>query len=308
MLHPQSRAAMEVWAADPDVTSPDADIAAIRADARLDGLARAKPHVDHVEDVDAGGVSCRLYRPAAGAPILMHTHGGGFVFGDLETHDAHCRNLAALTGWAVLAIDYRRAPEHPYPAAPDDVDTVLAWVRAAGTTYDLDTSRIAVVGDSAGGNLAFTAAYRNPGAFETAILVYPCLDPLGTRASYRRENGGLTPAEMDWYWKQYLTMPGDQAPAELDPLSLDLSGLPRTLVVTAEHDPLVDEGEALAAAIADAGVPIVATRYVGMIHGFFGNPEMFDAADRVDEQIAAFLATRPQITTRQGGVEGVAEA
>jgi acetyl esterase len=308
MLHPQAKAAIELWALDPDFTAPDADIDAIRADAREDGRARAKSEVAHVEDVDADGVPCRLYRPASGSPVLLHMHGGGFVFGDLETHDAHCRNLANVTGWAVLAIDYRRAPEHPYPAAPDDVDRVLAWIRSTGISLGLDTSRLAIMGDSAGGNLAFTAAYRNPGAFEAAILVYPCLDPAGRLPSYRRENGGLFPEEMDWYWERYLTATETRDAAELDPLSLDVSGLPPTLVITAEHDPLVDEGEELAAKIAAAGVPTVATRYVGLIHGFFGNPEMFDAADQADEQIAAFLSAQVRGAHARGRVETVGGA
>src|SRR4051812_21304870 len=126
MLHPQSKAAIELWAEDPDVTDPT-NTDAIRADARREGLARPKVSVAYVHDVLAGGVPCRLYRPAPGSPVLLHAHGGGFVFGELETHDAHCRALANLTGWAVLAVHYRLAPEHPYPAAPDDVDSVLAW-------------------------------------------------------------------------------------------------------------------------------------------------------------------------------------
>jgi acetyl esterase len=291
MLHPQSQAAMALWADDPDVSAPGADIAAIRAQGRLDGAARSKQAVSHVHDFSADGVPCRLYRPTVGAPVLVHAHGGGFVFGDLETHDAHCRALANLTGWAVLAVDYRRAPEHPYPAAPEDVDTVVGWVRSRGSELGVDTARLAVVGDSAGGNLAFTAAYRNPGVFLAAILVYPCLDPSGSMPSYRRENGGLEPDEMDWYWDRYLTSPAAREHHEMSPETLDLTRMPPTLVITAEHDPLVDEGEALAAAIAAAGVPSLGGRYLGMIHGFFGNPEMFDAADQADAQIAAFLAS-----------------
>lgn len=292
MLHPQSIAATAQWDQDrADLTAPGLDLDALRAEDREHALTLPKTPVAEVRDLDAGGVPARLYRPTgAAAPVLLHAHGGGFVFGDLETHDSHCRSLAARSGWAVVAIDYRLAPEHPYPAAPDDVDTVLRWVRAEGTGLGLDTSRIAIVGDSAGGNLAFTAAYRNPGAFAAAIIVYPCIDPTGSLPSYRREDGGLAPETMDWFWDQYLPAGVDRSTPELNPLRLDLGAMPPCLVITAEHDPLVDEGEALAARLAAAGVEVVGSRYLGMVHGFFGTPELFDAADHADAQVAAYLA------------------
>jgi acetyl esterase len=123
VLHPQAIRAEALWATEPSVLDEGFDIERVRLDARAEGLGAPKQPVDVVADVDANGVPCRLYRPAEGTPLLVHLHGGGFVFGDLETHDAHCRRLAQTSGWAVLAVDYRRAPEFPYPAASDDVDT-----------------------------------------------------------------------------------------------------------------------------------------------------------------------------------------
>jgi acetyl esterase len=287
MMHPQAIAAEALWATEPSVLDEDFDIDRHRADARAEGLAAVKEPLAHVLDVDAAGVLCRLYRPTEGAPLLVHLHGGGFVFGDLETHDAHCRRLARASGWAVLAVDYRRAPEYRYPAASDDVDTVVDWLTSDGPALGVDTTRLAVVGDSAGGQLALVAAMRRP-VFSSATLVYPCVDPAGSFPSYRSETGGLTGAEMDWYWHRYVPAAGAVGSAELFPVGADLSGLPPTLVITAEHDALRDEGEALAAAIAAAGVTTVATRYLGMVHGFFGNPELFDASPLALAQVSAW--------------------
>jgi acetyl esterase len=286
-MHPQAIAAEAVWATEPSVVDEGFDIDSTRRQARAEGLAAAKEPIDHVVDVDAGGVPCRLYRPGAGLPLFVHLHGGGFVFGDLETHDAHCRRLAKASGWAVLAVDYRRAPEHPYPAASDDVDTVIDWLRSSGSTLGVDTGSLHVVGDSAGGQLALVAAMRHV-VFASASLVYPCVDPTGSHPSYRTETGGLTGAEMDWYWRRYLPQGVPDGVSELLPIGADLSRLPPTLVITAEHDSLRDEGEALAAAVAAAGAGAVATRYLGMVQGFFGNPEMFDASPQAVAQVCAW--------------------
>ena len=288
MMHPQSVHAEALWADGPSVLDPDVDVAGQRAAARAEGIAEAKDAVESVIDVVADGVPCRLYRPARARAVVVHLHGGGFVFGDLETHDAHSRRLARASGWAVLNVDYRLAPEHHYPAASDDVDTVVDWLRHHGASLGVDSERISVVGDSAGAQLALVTLMRRP-VFESAALVYPCLDPGGVYPSYRSESGGLTRAEMDWYWSAYAPDHRETDVSELSPLGADLSRLPRTLVITAEHDPLRDEGEALAAAIADAGVQCVATRYLGMIHGFFRHPELFDASPVALEQVASWL-------------------
>ncbi len=302
MLHPQALAAAELWSIGGSVADGTVDVVARRAADRAAAGADARDPVEQVMDVDADGVACRLYRPpaglhppAGGSPVVVHLHGGGFVFGDLETHDAHSRRLALRSGWAVLSVDYRLAPEYPYPAACDDVDAVVDWLLRDGGALGVDTRRIGLVGDSAGGQLALVAAMRRP-VFESIALVYPCLDPFGSYPSYHSESGGLDAAEMDWFWDAYLG--GDRRTAEgpeLAPISADLSALARTLVITAEHDPLRDEGEALATAVAAAAVSCVASRYLGMIHGFFRHPELFDASAMAMAEVASWLG--PAATT-----------
>lgn len=286
MIHPQAERAAALWALDPSPGQPGFEVEARRERGRQAAAHDARESVEAVLDVDADGVPCRLYRPRAGAPLLLALHGGGWVFGEIETHDAHWRRVANQTGWAVMAVDYRHAPEHQYPAASDDVDTALAFARSGAHHLAIDGSLVGVAGDSAGGQLALVTALRNPG-LAAAVLVYPCIDRSGAQPSYRTLTGGLTATEMDWYWRAY-TGTG-RAEAELDPLNADLSGLPPTLVLTAEHDPLRDEGELLAERIAGAGVSVTATRHLGMIHGFWRWPELFDAADVAVGQVAGFL-------------------
>ena len=283
MLHPQAVAAAALWAEGPSPGDPDFDISRRRQESLDVAALEAREPVDDLVDVDADGVPCRLYLEDDAAGLIVAIHGGGFVFGDIETHDAHWRRVANRTGWSVLSVDYRRAPEHRYPAAEEDVRTAIAWVRREGSGAGVDPRRLAVVGDSAGGQLALTMALAAPDLV-AAALVYPCLDPRGTQPSYRSETGGLTATEMDWYWEAYL----DGRPGP-DLLGADLSGLPPTFVLTAEHDPLRDEGELLAERIAAAGVPVTATRYLGMIHGFWRWPDLFDAADLSVRQLAGFL-------------------
>ncbi len=292
MLHPQAGRAAAVWAEAVPPSDPAFDLTARRTQALLVAAGDHREAVETVVDLDADGVTCRLYRPRRDAPVLVGLHGGGFVLGEIDTHDAHWRRVANRTGWAVLAVDYRRAPEHRYPAASDDVDTALRWVLDHGTEHALDVSSVAVVGDSAGGQLALVAALRNPG-LAAVVLVYPCVDPTGSQPSYHRETGGLTAADMDWYWQRYLGHGSDDpasVPRECDLLGADLSALPTTWVLTAEHDPLRDEGELLAARMATAGVSVTATRFGGMIHGFWRWPELFDAADLSVRQLGAFLS------------------
>jgi acetyl esterase len=294
VLHPQSRRAAALWAEETRMLDPGFDIGQTRARARAEGLAEAKEDVERVFDVDADGVACRAYVPRESDGALMHLHGGGWVFGDLETHDGHCRRIANRTRRIVIAVEYRLAPEHPYPAAPDDVDAALRWLRGDDGARLVGDGPLAAVGDSAGGHLAVTAALRNPDVFDALALVYPVVDPGGRSSSYGTVFGGLLPGEMDWYWDRYVPDPEARSAADLNPLTADLSILPPTLILTAEHDPLVDEGEALAVAIAQAGPPVVATRHLGMIHGFFRDPWLFDASPHAVAQVAAFLRDPPR--------------
>jgi acetyl esterase len=288
-LYPQARAAIEREADERPVHAPGYDIQRAREEARAGAAEEPREHVDRVEDLDADGVPVRLYRPRGSAGLILHLHGGGFVFHDVDVHDAVARRLANRAGSAVVSVDYRRPPEHRFPAAPDDVDTVLRWLDRCGTSYDLG-GPVFVHGDSAGGNLALVAALRNPDTFAAVALTYPFLDPTASFDSYTSAADGFVPAEAAWYWQQYAATPADLDHPDVAPLRSDRLGtLPPTLVVTAEHDPLRDEGEELARRLAELGVEVVATRYLGQVHGFWRHPQAFDAAEPLTRQIASFF-------------------
>jgi acetyl esterase len=225
------------------------------------------------------GLRARHYAPAdpgGPQPLLVFFHGGGFVFGDLDTHDGLCRLLCAHAGAHVLAVDYRLAPEHPFPAPVEDAVAALAWAHANAAALGADPGRIGVGGDSAGGNLAAVAVQleREAGgpAAVLQLLIYPVTDFTGWRASRELFGEGffLTNAEMDWFEAHYL---GGSRELASDPrasplLAAELAGLPPALVVTAAFDPLRDEGEEYAHALSAAGVPTVLRRFPGVIHGF----------------------------------------
>jgi acetyl esterase len=292
-LHPQAVAALELWAVGPQITDPGfgpKEIAAKRTEAREAAAAETKEPVDRIEDVDADGVPCRLYVPSGAQRMLMFLHGGGFVFGDLDTHDGQSRRLANRTSSAVLTVDYRRPPEHPFPAAPDDVDTALAWLQAHAAELGVDPGRLVVCGDSAGGNLALVVALRNPGALAACVLVYPFVDPDLGSASYAATDGGLTREEAAWYWRQYARGPEDLHDPDLAPyLSDRLGTLPPTLVQIAEHDTLADEDLELVRRISAADGRVEHETYAGMIHGFWRHPDLFDASEEALSRIAGFL-------------------
>jgi acetyl esterase len=292
-LHPQAVAALELWAVGPQITDPGfgpEQIAAKRAEAREVAAAETKEQVDRVEDVDADGVPCRLYLPSGAQRTLMFLHGGGFVFGDLDTHDGQSRRLANRTHSAVLTVDYRRPPEHRFPAAPDDVDAALRWLQAHAAELGLDPGKLVACGDSAGGNLALVVALRNPGALAACVLVYPFIDPDLGSASYAATDGGLTRDEAAWYWQQYARGPEDLHDPDLAPyLSDQLGTLPPTLVQIAEHDTLADEDLELVRRISAADGRVEHETYAGMIHGFWRHPDLFDASEEALARIAAFL-------------------
>jgi acetyl esterase len=214
--------------------------------------------------------------PGGPHPLLLYFHGGGFVFGDLDTHDCLCRLLCAHAGAHVLAIDYRLAPEHPFPAPVEDAAAALEWAHANAADLGADPSRIGVGGDSAGGNLAAVACQlaAAAGGPPTALqlLIYPVTDFTVRRRSRELFGEGffLTNAEMDWFDAHYLGGSREHAadPRASPLLAEDLRGLPPALVVTAAFDPLRDEAEEYARALIAAGVPTVLRRYPGMIHGF----------------------------------------
>jgi acetyl esterase len=285
MLYPEVLRAVEASAGDVPVWSDGYDIDAARAEARAAAAGEAREDVAEVSDVDVDGVPCRLYVPADPRPgVVVHVHGGGFVFHDIDVHDAGARRLANRTGMRVLSVDYRRPPEHRFPAAPDDVSTAVGWLtRHHDGPYHLH-------GDSAGGNLALVAAIRHPGTFASVVLVYPFLDPSAGFDSYRTAADGFDPREAAWYWQQYAGSPDDLTHPDLAPLLSDRLGtLPPTLVVTAEHDPLRDEGEELALRLAQAGIEVTATRYLGQVHGFWRHHAVFTATEPLLRQVAGFV-------------------
>ena len=244
-----------------------------------------------VEDVDADGVPARVYRPVAEAlPGLVYFHGGGWVVGNLGSHDPLCRTLAARSGCALIAVDYRLAPEHPYPAAVEDAWTATLW---AAQRF----SPLAVGGDSAGGQLAASVALRARDAdlaLALQALIYPVTDQAFDRRSYRDQTEGraLNAEQMTWFSDQYLTDEAQAAEPDCSPLrAADLAGLPPALVLTAEYDPLCDEGEAYARRLSEAGVAVTQRRYDGLIHGFIRMPGMLErATDAIDEVATAVRA------------------
>jgi acetyl esterase len=291
-LHPQAVAVLDA-AQDlvPLATVPHEEIEDVRREQREEGLAEPKEAVHEARDLEVGGVPCRLHLPAPGPlPCLLYLHGGGFVLGDLETHDAQARRLANRTGWAVLSVDYRRPPEHPFPAALEDSVAALDGL-LAGAVPQLGADRVVVVGDSAGANLAIGAARRRPGRLAGAILVYPFLDPGTASASYASDDGGLTRADARWFWGHYVPDGQDPTEPDLAPLhATDLDLLPPTLVQVAECDTLADEVTAFVALARSQGAQVEDTLYAGMVHGFWRRPAELDAAAEALDEVAAWLA------------------
>jgi acetyl esterase len=235
-------------------------------------------HVDeHRVPGAVGDLGARLYVPfgaPAPGPLLVYLHGGGWVVGDLDTHDQSCRFIAREAGVRVLSVDYRRAPEDPFPAAVEDTVAALRFAIAEASRMGADPRRVAVGGDSAGGNLAAAAARltaRDDQGPAFQLLIYPVTDLSLKRRSYElfRDGFFLTERQMDWYREHYLP----DAAAALDPrasplLADDLEGLPPAHVAVAGFDPLRDEGEEYAARLRTAGVPVTLQRHAGLIHGF----------------------------------------
>ena len=250
---------------------------------------------------DGSDIPVRIYRPVTGnedlLPVLVFYHGGGWVICDLDTHDDACRSLADEGQCMVVSVDYRLAPEHKYPAAVDDAWAALLWVAENGTQIGADSERIAVGGDSAGGNLAAVTSLmaRNQGGPKIALqlLIYPVVDIANlNRPSHQlfAENYGLTFAAMTWFRDHYLSPGQDPADPHISPLCApDLSGLPPAMVITAEADVLRDEGEAYADALHSAGVHVEQKRYPGMIHGFFSMAGVISAGMAVRQEAGAAL-------------------
>src|SRR5262245_14307520 len=258
--------------------------------------------VGRVEDREvpgpAGSIPIRIYTPGGTGPwpVLVFFHGGGWTIGNLETHDAPCRALTNAVGCLVVSVDYRLAPEHKYPAAPDDCYTATCWVANHAAEIGGDPRRIAVGGDSAGGNLAAVVSQTArdlggpPLVFQ--LLVYPVTDHRFDTPSYRENADGyfLTRDAMEWFFNHYLARSADGDQPAASPLrAADVRGLPPAFVMTAEYDPLRDEAEAYAARLREAGVRVAMTRYAGTIHGFFSMGNLLSAGKQGMEDAAAAL-------------------
>jgi acetyl esterase len=240
-------------------------------------------------DIDAGGVPARLYKPNddANLPLLVYYHGGGWVLGSVESHDSVCRAICMQTPCAVLSVDYRLAPEHPFPTPLVDCVNATRWAHLNATSLGCDPNRIAIGGDSAGGNIAAAIANMQviPAAYQ--LLIYPVTDCNLGHSSHQENKDGpfLTHAGMKWFVHHYVsgtnTSLDDPRLSPLFDSDANLAAAPPTCVITAEFDPLRDEGDAYAAKLAALGVPVSHIRFSGQFHGFVS------LADFVDDGKAA---------------------
>jgi len=253
---------------------------------------------DHRVPVKSGEITVRVYSPGGKGPLpaLVFYHGGGWVIGDLYTHDGICRSITNAANCIVAGVDYRLAPEQKYPVAVEDSYAGYAWVLAHAGRLGVDARRVAVGGDSAGGNLAAAVSLmaRDRGATLPVqqTLIYPVTNHSLDTPSYHENATGflLTRDAMRWFWNHYLARDAQgQEPYASPLLAQSLAGLPPALVITAGCDPLRDEGEAYAARLRDAGVPVTLTRYEGLFHGFIRMTRLLDKAKAALDEIAGSL-------------------
>jgi acetyl esterase len=300
-LHPEAWLLARLSRLGPGHTGDDVPVPELRRRLALEAKPMAiAPRLplsttEHAIPGPGGPIPARLYAPhaaAAPAPLLVFFHGGGWVNGSVATHDRSCRLLAHLSGVRILSVDYRLAPEHPYPAAADDARAAYAWVAANPATVGADPARLAVGGDSAGGNLAAVVALdarddetlHDP-AFQ--LLIYPGCNLAAKADSVHTFADGflLTEESMDWYMDQYVPDHARRAEPRVSPLlAADVAGVAPAFVVTCVPDPLRDEGEAYAARLREAGVPVGQRRF-GQLHGFFNT-----TAIRSSRQAVAVMA------------------
>lgn len=273
-----------------------------RAAIRARFVAPARPEQvgavrDQAVEGPRGEIGVRIYRPEATRPlpVLVYAHGGGFVFCDLDSHDELCRRFTNLIPAVVVSVAYRLAPEHPWPAAAEDMYAVTRWAAGNAGTFGGDPSCISVGGDSAGGNLAAVTALmardRGGPGLAAQLLIYPTLAADFETESYRLYGDGYynPTAAMRWYWDQYVPSSADRQHPYATPLNADLRGLPPGVVVAAGHDPLRDDGLAFAKALSEAGVATTRRQYEGAVHGFMTMPAL-DLAQRARKEVCADLA------------------
>ena len=307
MLHPQARALMDLMAergVPPTHTLSPAEARAFYRERRT-FTQPEPPQVAAVRELTAttpqGDIPLRLYRPLGSdattvLPVLVYYHGGGWVIGDLDTHDTLCRQLANAAGCAVVAVDYRMGPEHRFPAAVDDVLAATHWVRAQAGALRFDPGRLAVGGDSAGGNLAAVVALaaRDAGDLPIAfqLLIYPATDMRRGHPSHTTNGDGyvLTRDTLAYFHDHYITDPAHDLDWRASPLlHTDLAGLPPALVITAGYDPLRDEGLDYARALTEAGNRATCVCFERQIHGFITMGRVLDEANTAVALCAAEL-------------------
>ena len=301
-VDPQIQSLLDKGTGVPATHTLPVDVARAQYEARI-ALMAAPADIASVReqtiDGPGGELRIRLYTPQGSGPfpLLVFFHGSGFVLCSLDTHDGMCRNLCAGAGCVVASVDYRLAPEHKFPAGIDDCLHATRWAVAHAAELGADPSRIAVAGDSAGANMAAVTALRlrDEGGARLCgqLLLYPVTDyhtPGTPSYEANAEGYGLTRDTMKWFWGHYLTDPSEGAHPHASPLRApDLSGLPPALVVTAEYDPLRDEGEFYAEKLRAAGVPTHTTRYEGVNHGFMFWVGIVDKADAAMDESCEWL-------------------
>ena len=306
-LDPDALRVLEMNQAVPRPPADQVPIAEARAGFKASRV-RMSPDPQPVADVrdravpgPGGAIPVRCYRglgtdPAAKLPVYLYFHGGGWAVGDLDTHDVTCRQLANDARCAVVAVDYRLAPEHTFPAAADDAYAALTWLAAEADALGIDATRIAIGGDSAGGNLATVTAIaareRGGPPLRLQVLIYPVVDVQCDQPSYATRGSGytLTADGMRHFRAMYVPNERDWMDWRVAPLRApSLGGLPPALVVTAGHDPLCDEGIAYAERLRADGVAVEHRHYDGQMHGFINAGRFIRAADRALAEVTAAL-------------------
>ncbi len=307
VLHPQTQALVDAMARMNLVPPDKLSVEQAREQFRRSRIPFLAPPqavgaaIDAAIPGPAGKLRIRAYRPLGSRPdellpAMVYFHGGGWVFGDLDSHDPLCRELCNLAHCAVIAVDYRLAPEHRFPAAVEDAISAVRHVAQHAADLGIDGSRLAAGGDSAGGNLTTVAALtlRDQGGpqLRLQVLIYPVTDFSMDAPSYARIANGFTLSKerMRYFRESYLRGPADVSDWRASPLKAeDVSRLPPALLIAAGHDPLVDEGKAYADRLTAAGVPVTYTCYEGMVHGFVSLAGAIDAGHTAIAEAAAAL-------------------
>ncbi|QEG01171.1 Carboxylesterase NlhH [Stieleria maiorica] len=299
-LHPQAQAFVDTLAETDSPTWEELGVEKAReVFETFEEMCGEGPDLARVEDHTMPcGVQIRLYCDRSETvPVTMFFHGGGWVLGNLRTHDALCRRLAKASGCAVVAVDYRLSPEHPFPIPVQDCYRATEYVVEHAARLGVDATRLAVTGDSAGGHLAASVAIkaRDEAAFPIAlqVLMYPVIEPNFDTASYRQyaDGFGLTRDSMKWFWRQFLG--GKPAAREAVPCRAEShANLPPALIITAQYDVLRDEGDQYADQLRDAGVDVTHRQQQGMLHAFLHFAGIFDTGMEVGHQVAVEIGER----------------